>query len=130
MVRNVRRGDIYYANLDPIIGSEEGGERPVLILSNNFGNRYGTTVIVAPITSRKRNLHELPTHYQLERIEGLPKISIVLLEQIRTIDKKRLYRRIAQLDINQMRAITSPLLVSLGVKRKPVRRKNHVRERS
>ena len=121
MIRDVRRGDIYYADLNPVIGSEEGGERPVLILSNDLGNRYGTTVIAAPITSRKRTLHELPTHYFLDNMDGLPKASMVLLEQIRTIDKKRLYHWITRLNTRQMKSIVIPLLISVGVKR--VRRK-------
>ncbi|MDO4174067.1 MAG: type II toxin-antitoxin system PemK/MazF family toxin [Eubacteriales bacterium] len=122
MTRNVQRGDIYYANLNPVVGSEEGGERPVLILSNNVGNRYGTTIIVAPITSWKNNRNLLPTQYRLDRIEGLPKRSVVLLEQIRTIDKKRLYRWIARLDTQQMKFMTTPLLISAGIKRNRGRR--------
>lgn len=97
MARNVQRGDIYYANLNPVVGSEEGGERPVLILSNNVGNRYGTTIIVAPITSRKRR-KQYSTHLKIKSFAGLKKDSTILFEQIRVIDKKRLLGYIGTLD--------------------------------
>ena len=111
MDRIIKRGDIYYAELNPVIGSEQGGTRPVLIISNNIGNRYSPTVIIAAITSRQS---KLPTHYDLNGVSGLPADSIVLLEQIRTIDKKRLKERLARLDSLNMEAIAMPLLISLG----------------
>ena len=90
MERTIRRGDIYYADLNPVIGSEQGGTRPVLIISNDIGNKYSPTVIIAAITSRVRTKAKLPTHTAIKDFEGLSKDSVILLEQIRTIDKKRL----------------------------------------
>lgn len=115
MERTIRRGDIYYAELNPVIGSEQGGTRPVLIISNNTGNRFSPTVIIAAITSRSKK-GKLPTHFCLDGIAGLPADSIILFEQIRTIDKKRLKERMAQLDEQSMEEITSSLLISIGVK--------------
>lgn len=115
MDRIIKRGEIYYAELNPVIGSEQGGTRPVLIISNNTGNRYSPTVIIAAITSRQTK-SKLPTHYDLNGVSGLPADSIVLLEQIRTIDKKRLKERLARLDSLIMEAIATPLLISIGVK--------------
>lgn len=114
MERNIKRGEIYYAELNPVIGSEQGGTRPVLIISNNIGNRHSPTVIAAAITS-KQTKHRLPTHYHLPGMEHLPADSIVLLEQLRTLDKRRLGKRIAQLDESTMAAMSKPLLISLGV---------------
>lgn len=115
MEQIIKRGDIYYATLSPVIGSEQGGTRPVLILSNNTGNRYSPTVIIAAITSRKTK-GKLPTHYHLDGVSELPADSVILLEQIRTIDKTRLKERLAQLDSITMDAIIKPLLISIGVK--------------
>lgn len=115
MNRIIKRGDIFYADLNPVVGSEQGGTRPVLIISNNTGNRYSPTVIIAAITSRQTK-SKLPTHYDLNGVSGLPADSIVLLEQIRTIDKKRLKERLARLDNLNMEAIAMPLLISIGVK--------------
>lgn len=115
MEKNIKRGDIFYAKLNPVIGSEQGGTRPVLIISNDTGNRYSPTVIVAAITSRKSK-NNLPTHFYLDSIEGLPANSIILLEQIRTIDKQRLRERLTQLDECYMEKITTPLLISIGLK--------------
>lgn len=115
MEKNIKRGDIFYAELNPVIGSEQGGTRPVLIISNDTGNRYSPTVIVAAITSRKSK-NNLPTHFYLDSIEGLPANSIILLEQIRTIDKQRLRERLTQLDECYMEKITTPLLISIGLK--------------
>lgn len=114
MERIIKRGDIYYAELNPVIGSEQGGIRPVLIISNNIGNRHSPTVIVAAITSRQTK-SKLPTHYYLEGVEGLPDDSIILLEQLRTLDKKRLGERLVRLDEPYMEAINKPLLISIGV---------------
>ena len=115
MDRIIKRGDIYYAELNPVIGSEQGGTRPVLIISNDIGNRHSPTVIIAAITSRPKK-GKLPTHFCLDGIAGLPADSIILFEQIRTIDKKRLKERMAQLDERCMDEITLPLLISIGVK--------------
>lgn len=115
MERIIKRGDIYYAELNPVIGSEQGGTRPVLIISNDTGNRHSPTVIVAAITSKKSK-SDLPTHFYLNDIEGLPANSIILLEQIRTIDKKRLREHLTQLNERYMEEITTPLLISIGVK--------------
>ena len=95
---NIRRGDIYYADLSPVVGSEQGGIRPVLIVQNDVGNRFSPTVIAAAITSQKDKAR-LPTHIQVDSVgSGLAKDSIVLLEQIRTIDKKRLKEHMGRLD--------------------------------
>ena len=115
MERTIRRGDIYYAELNPVVGSEQGGIRPVLIISNDIGNSHSPTVIIAAITSRPKK-GKLPTHFCLDGIAGLPADSIILFEQIRTIDKKRLKERMAQLDERCMDEITLPLLISIGVK--------------
>lgn len=114
MKQDIKRGDIFYARLDPTVGSEQGGMRPVLIISNDVGNRFGSTVIVAVITSKKVG-RTLPTHMCIRRIKGLPQMSVILLEQIRTIDKCRLKVKIAHLSKSYMNQITAPLLISLGV---------------
>lgn len=119
MERKIKRGDIYYANLNPVIGSEQGGTRPVLIVSNDIGNKYSPTVIIAAITSRQTK-SKIPTHLSLSDIEGLPADSIVLLEQIRTIDKQRLKEHLTRLNEHDMEAIDSPLLISIGVKKNAV----------
>lgn len=90
MDRTIKRGDIYYADLNPVIGSEQGGTRPVLVISNDIGNKHSPTVIIAAITSRVLTKKKLPTHFYLGGVEGLPENSIILFEQLRTIDKKRL----------------------------------------
>jgi mRNA interferase MazF len=114
-VENVLRGDIYYANLNPVIGSEQGGVRPVLILQNDIGNKYSPTTIVAAITSRIKKA-KLPTHIELASDQfSLDKDSVILLEQIRTIDKRRLKEKIAHLDEDTMRRIDEALQISLGL---------------
>ena len=118
MERKFKRGDIYYANLNPVIGSEQGGTRPVLIISNDTGNKYSPTVIIAAITSRVRTKKKLPTHLYLGQIEGLPANSIVLFEQLRTIDKKRLREHIGMLDSQQILTADNALLISLGLDKK------------
>lgn len=110
----VRRGDLYYADLSPVVGSEQGGVRPVLIVQNNVGNKYSPTIIAAAITSQLDKA-KLPTHIQLPaNTYGLPKNSVVLLEQIRTLDKTRLKEKIGELPINMMSRVNEALLVSLG----------------
>ena len=111
----VKRGDIFYADLSPVVGSEQGGIRPVLIVQNDVGNKYSPTVIAAAITSQKDKT-KLPTHIQVNAEEsGLSKDSIVLLEQVRTIDKKRLKDKMGRLDDESMSMINQALSVSFGL---------------
>ncbi|SNS09504.1 mRNA interferase MazF [Anaerovirgula multivorans] len=111
----VKRGDIYYADLSPVIGSEQGGVRPVLVVQNDIGNRYSPTIIVTAITSQI-NKAKLPTHVEIEASEyGLTKDSVILLEQIRTIDKKRLEEKIGHLDDEMMMKVNEALYISLGL---------------
>ena len=111
----IKRGDIYYADLSPVIGSEQGGIRPVLIIQNDVGNKYSPTVIAAAITSQKEKT-KLPTHISVISGEcGLAKDSIVLLEQVRTIDKKRLKERMGSLDDISMEMVDKALSVSFGL---------------
>ena len=112
---NVKRGDIYYADLSPVVGSEQGGVRPVLIVQNDTGNRYSPTVIAAAITSQT-NKAKLPTHISLAAPEcGLPKDSVVLLEQIRTLDKSRLRERMGRIDEQTMTRVDNAISVSFGL---------------
>ncbi len=111
----VKRGDIYYADLSPVVGSEQGGIRPVLIIQNDIGNKYSPTVIAAAITSQI-NKAKMPTHIELGAKEyGLNKDSVILLEQIRTIDKRRLRERIGHLDEALMAKVNDALLISFGL---------------
>ncbi len=112
---NIRRGDIYYADLSPVVGSEQGGIRPVLIIQNDVGNRYSPTVIAAAITS-KMGKNKLPTHIDLyaEKV-GLTKDSVVLLEQVRTLDKQRLKEKMGHLDDEFMGEIDNAIAVSFGL---------------
>ena len=111
----VKRGDIYYADLSPVIGSEQGGIRPVLIIQNDVGNKYSPTVIAAAITSQI-NKAKMPTHIELSASEyGLYKDSVILLEQIRTIDKKRLREKVAHIDKKLMKTVDEALSISFGI---------------
>ncbi|MCL1935375.1 MAG: type II toxin-antitoxin system PemK/MazF family toxin [Defluviitaleaceae bacterium] len=111
----VKRGDIFYADLSPVVGSEQGGIRPVLIVQNDMGNRYSPTVICAAITSQI-NKAKLPTHIEIDSDAcTLIKDSVVLLEQLRTIDKKRLREKICKIDDELMRKINKSLLISIGL---------------
>ncbi len=111
----VKRGDIYYADLSPVIGSEQGGIRPVLIIQNDVGNRFSPTVIAAAITSQSEKT-KLPTHIKVNRAgSGLAKDSIVLLEQVRTIDKRRLKEKMGSLDSSSMSQINQALSISFGL---------------
>ncbi|MDD6284503.1 MAG: type II toxin-antitoxin system PemK/MazF family toxin [Firmicutes bacterium] len=111
----IKRGDIYYADLSPVVGSEQGGVRPVLIVQNDIGNRYSPTVIAAAITSQ-RDKTNLPTHIKVGADNsGLAKDSIVLLEQVRTIDKQRLKERMGRLDQASMNRVNQALSVSFGL---------------
>lgn len=115
MTMIVKRGDIYYADLSPVVGSEQGGIRPVIIIQNDIGNRYSPTVIIAAITSQI-NKAKLPTHIEISSDEyGLNKDSVVLLEQIRTLDKKRLKEKIGHMSDADMRKVDEALKISLAL---------------
>ena len=112
---NVKRGDIFYADLSPVVGSEQGGIRPVIIIQNDIGNRYSPTVIVAAITSQI-NKAKLPTHVEISSEEyGLNRDSVVLLEQIRILDKKRLKEKIGHMTEDDMKKVNKSLLISLNL---------------
>ena len=114
-MNSIKRGDIYYADLSPVVGSEQGGVRPVLIVQNDVGNRHSPTVIAAAITSRQ-DKNRLPTHIEVQADKcGLARDSIVLLEQIRTIDKKRLGDKMGELDLNSMNKVNTALSISFGL---------------
>lgn len=113
VVKMVYRGEIYYADLSPVVGSEQGGYRPVVVLQNNKGNRYSTTVIVAPISSRMTK-NPLPTHVLIKN-SCLSKKSVVLLEQIRTIDKIRMHELVGKVDDFTLRKINKAIRTSLGI---------------
>jgi len=111
----VKRGDIFYADLSPVVGSEQGGVRPVLVVQNDVGNRFSPTVIISAITSQI-NKAKLPTHIEITADDyGLSKDSVILLEQIRTIDKRRLRERIGRLDEELMERVNEALTVSFGL---------------
>ncbi len=110
----IRRGELYYADLSPVVGSEQGGVRPILIVQNDTGNKYSPTIIAAAVTS-KLNKAKLPTHIELNANEfGLVKDSVILLRQIRTLDKRRLKERIGELPLPMMKRVNTALLISLG----------------
>ncbi len=106
------RGELYYAKLDPTIGSEQGGTRPVLIIQNNKGNKYSPTIIICPLTTRKKNI--LPTHIKIDNINGIKEDSIVLIEQLRVIDKKRIRNRIGKINKKKMQEVNEALDIALG----------------
>ena len=110
----IKRGELYYADLSPVVGSEQGGIRPVLVVQNDVGNKYSPTVIAAAVTS-KINKAKLPTHIELpSNTYGLQKDSVILLEQIRTLDKRRLKERIGELSETTMNRVDNAILISLG----------------
>ncbi|NLC11067.1 MAG: type II toxin-antitoxin system PemK/MazF family toxin [Firmicutes bacterium] len=112
---DIKRGYIFYADLSPVIGSEQGGVRPVLIIQNNVGNKYSPTVIIAAITSQIAKA-KLPTHVELKAAgHGLEKDSVILLEQVRTIDKQRLQQKVTELDEIIMSKVDESLKISLGL---------------
>ena len=112
---NIKRGDIYYADLSPVVGSEQGGSGPLLIVQNNVGNRFSPTVIAAAITSRQSKA-KLPTHIPLySGGTGLTKDSVVLLEQVRTIDKRKKKKKMGAVDENDMTAIDNAISISFGL---------------
>ena len=113
-MKEIKRSEVYYADLNPVRGSEQGGVRPVLILQNDMGNKHSPTTIVAAITSRQTKA-KLPTHVDIQ-VEGLTKNSIVLLEQVRTVDKTRLTNYVGCLDDETMQKIDRAIVVSFGIK--------------
>lgn len=111
---NIKRGELYYADLSPVVGSEQGGVRPVLVVQNDVGNKYSPTVIAAAVTS-KLTKAKLPTHIELPSAQyGLARDSVILLEQIRTLDKRRLKERIGELNEMTMDKVDRAILISLG----------------
>ena len=111
----MKRGDIFYADLSPVVGSEQGGVRPVLIVQNDTGNRHSPTVIAAAITSQTGKA-KLPTHISVSPMNcGLPKESIILLEQVRTLDKRRLREKMGRVDENVMKKVDTAIAVSFGL---------------
>ena len=121
-----RRGDIYFATLNPRRGSEQGGHRPVLVIQNDVGNFFSTTLVIAPMTSQMNKKDDLPTHYRVEKAVGLRKPSMVLLEQLRTIDKERIKYYMGHLQKEDMKNIDNMIRTSLGLylTRQQAERKN------
>ena len=119
MERTIKRGDIFYADLNPVVGSAQRGTSPVLIISNDLGNRHSPTVIVAAITSRVHTKAKLPTHTAVNDFEGLDKDSIILLEQIRTIDKQRLKQHMGMMPENIMARVDKALAISISLNNRP-----------
>ena len=114
MRKAIRRGDLFYADLNPVVGSEQGGIRPVLVIQNDVGNHFSTTVVAAAITSRKAK-NSLPTHILLENVPGLAPTSLLLLEQLRTIDRKRLRGYIGRISKEKMLEVDAALAISIGI---------------
>jgi len=112
---NIKRGDVYFADLSPVVGSEQGGVRPVLVIQNDIGNRFSPTVIVAAITAQIQKA-KLPTHVEIDAKKyGFERDSVILLEQIRTIDKQRLTDKITTLDESMMKKVDEALQISIGL---------------
>ena len=109
----IKRGDVFYADLDPIIGSEQGGVRPVLVVQNNIGNKYSPTIVVLPISSAKKS--EMPTHIRICGEKMLPKNSIIMAEQIRTIDRNRLQSYVGSVDLEIMKKVETAMKISIWV---------------
>ena len=114
MRKAIRRGDLFYADLDPVVGSEQGGIRPVLVIQNDVGNHFSPTVVAAAITSRKAK-NSLPTHILLENVPGLAPTSLLLLEQLRTLDRKRLRGYIGRISKEKMLEVDAALAISIGI---------------
>ena len=114
MRKAIRRGDLFYADLNPVVGSEQGGIRPVLVIQNDVGNHFSPTVVAAAITSRKAK-NSLPTHILLENVPGLAPTSLLLLEQLRTIDRKRLRGYIGLISKEKMLEVDAALAISIGI---------------
>lgn len=118
-MRRIKRGDIYYADLSPVVGSEQGGIRPVVIIQNDVGNQHSTTVIVALVTSKNKK-SSMPTHVNIDSKEScFPKDSTILLEQVRTVDKNRLKNQVGCLQGEQMELINQALCISFGIPAAP-----------
>ena len=124
MRKAIRRGDLFYADLNPVVGSEQGGIRPILIIQNNVGNHFSPTIVAATITSRKAK-NSLPTHIPLDDVPGLAPTSLLLLEQLRTIDRKRLRGYIGRISKDKMLEVDAALAISIGIE-KPLRRNHNV----
>lgn len=116
MMRKIYRGEMYFADLDPVVGSEQGGYRPVLVIQNNKGNMYSPTVIVAALSGKVNTKADLPTHYMVQAYAGLDGKSLILLEQLRTIDKRRLQKYIGKLNKEDMEQVDRCLAASLDLK--------------
>lgn len=114
MRKAIRRGDLFYADLNPVVGSEQGGIRPVLVIQNDMGNHFSPTVVAAAITSRKAK-NSQPTHILLENVPGLAPTSLLLLEQLRTIDRKRLRGYIGRISKEKMLEVDAALAISIGI---------------
>ena len=114
MRKAIRRGDLFYADLNPVVGSEQGGIRPVLVIQNDVGNHFSPTVVAAAITGRKAK-NSLPTHILLENVPGLAPTSLLLLEQLRTIDRKRLRGYIGRISKEKMLEVDAALAISIGI---------------
>ena len=114
MRKAIRHGDLFYADLNPVVGSEQGGIRPVLVIQNDVGNHFSPTVVAAAITSRKAK-NSLPTHILLENVPGLAPTSLLLLEQLRTIDRKRLRGYIGRISTEKMLEVDAALAISIGI---------------
>ena len=114
MRKAIRRGDLFYADLNPVVGSEQGGIRPVLVIQNDVGNHFSPPVVAAAITSRKAK-NSLPTHILLENVPGLAPTSLLLLEQLRTIDRKRLRGYIGRISKEKMLEVDAALAISIGI---------------
>ena len=125
MRKAIRRGDLFYADLNPVVGSEQGGIRPVLVIQNDVGNHFSPTVVAAAITSRKAK-NSLPTHILLENVPGLAPTSLLLLEQLRTIDRKRLRGYIGRISKEKMLEVDAALAISIGIGYPNERRTQHV----
>ena len=116
MEREIKRGAMYRANLTPGSGSEQSGDRPVLIIQNDVGNKHSNTVIIAAITSKLEKKYKMPTHFRIQAQYGLSRVSYILLEQIQTIDKARLTEYIGTLNDKAMRKVNKALAISVGLK--------------
>lgn len=114
MRKAIRRGDLFYADLNPVVGSEQGGIRPVLVIQNDVGNHFSPTVVAAAITNRKAK-NSLPTHILLENVPGLAPTSLLLLEQLRTIDRKRLRGYIGRISKEKVLEVDAALAISIGI---------------
>ena len=125
MRKAIRRGDLFYADLNPVVGSEQGGIRPVLVIQNDVGNHFSPTVVAAAITSRKAK-NSLPTHILLENVPGLAPTSLLLLEQLRTIDRKRLRGYIGHISKEKMLEVDAALAISIGIEYPNKRRIHNV----